>query len=123
MKKPLDWKANSLAANDVTKWVPVPPQCKRICIAMGWPATGSPVGTLAIEVSNHGIEGTAGAAYSPAPSVNPSGAVAANIVLDNIVTAAAYIRMTYTNSSGGTACIFTNETGVAGTTPTIEFKE
>jgi hypothetical protein len=123
MKKPLEWKLNSLAASDTTKWVPVPKQCKRICIAMGWPATGSPIGTLAIEVSNHGTEGTSGAAYSPAPSTNPSGAVAANIILDNIVTSACYIRMTYTASSGGTACVFTNDSGVAGTSPTIEFKE
>jgi hypothetical protein len=122
MQKPLEWIDNSLAANDVTKWVQIPPQTKRICIAMGWPATGTPIGTLEIQVSNHGKVGVAGAAYSPAPSTNPTGG-ADNIILDNIVTACRYIRMTYTAGSGGTGCIFTSDSGVAGTTPTIDFKE
>ena len=119
---PLEWIANSLAANDVTKWVRLPPQTKKLTIGIGWPATGTPVGTLAIEISNHGKPGVAGAPYPTTITTNPAG-TANTLVLDNIETSCTYIRMTYTAGSGGTGASFTDDSGVSGTLPTIETKE
>jgi hypothetical protein len=123
MRLPLEWVGNSLAADDVTKWVRLPDACKKIAIGIGWPATGTPVGTLSIQVSNHGKAGVAGAAYPITIATQPTGATAKTVVLDNIETGAKFVRMVYTRGSGGTGCIFVDDSGVAGTTPSIDVKE
>jgi hypothetical protein len=119
---PLEWIGNTLGASDVTKWVRLPPQTKKLTIGIGWPNTDTPIGTLAIEISNHGKPNVSGAPYPTVITINPAG-TANTVILDKIETSATYIRMTYTRSSGGAGAVFTDDTGVAGTLPNIETKE
>jgi hypothetical protein len=49
-------------------------------------------------------------------------AMGSQLELDGIITSAEYIKMRYTRSSAGTGAVFTDETQVAGTNPTIIFK-
>jgi hypothetical protein len=120
-KNLLKWKANSLAGNDETYWMRIPPKCTTMCIGVGWTATGAPIGELSIEVSNHGDDSMAGSVYPVTITTNPAGS-AGSVMLDGITTSAEYIKMRYTRSSAGTGAVFTDETQVAGTFPTIIFK-
>jgi hypothetical protein len=120
--RPLEWVGNSLAATDYTEWVQIPRGTKKMSIGIGWPSTGTPVGVLAVVVCNHGRNGVAGASYPITISTQPAG-TAATLFLDNIDTAAGYIGMTYTATTGGTGAVFTDETGVAGTVPKLVFHE
>jgi hypothetical protein len=122
MKQPLEWIGADLSASTRTKWIKRPPGAKKACIGIGWPATGTPVGTLSIEVSDHGKPGVAGAAYPVAITTNPSG-TANTLILDLIETAADAIAMVYTRTSGGTGAVFTDSSGVAGTLPQITWME
>lgn len=123
MRLPLEWVAGVLTGNDVTKWVKLPPMAKRCTIGIGWTAASdAPTGTIAIQISNHGKTGVAGVAYPTAIATQPAGS-AGSTLLDNIETACEYIRLTYTRSSGGTGCVWTDDTGTSGTTPVLIIKE
>lgn len=121
MRIPLVFKGD-MSASTRTYWAELPAGMKRVAIGIGWPATGTPVGTLSIELATHKNESVTGAVYTPAPSLHPTGG-AANLLIDNIVTAARSIAVVYTRTSGGTGASFTDETGVAGTKPTLIVRE
>jgi hypothetical protein len=76
-----------------------------------WPATGTPVGTFALEVFAvpSASSGKAHDAFALAAVVagQPSGA-AGSLRVDNIKTSSAYVCVSYTATSGGT-----------GATPTV----
>lgn len=119
---PLIFAGSTLGASTYTNWVRWPLKAKRACIVIGWTGATTPVGTFAIQVSKHGINGTAGAVYTPAPSSGPAG-TSSFAVFDGIETAAPYIRLVYTRTSGGASDVFTNDSCVSGTSAIISFKE
>jgi hypothetical protein len=123
MRKPLKWVANVLTGNDVTEWEQLPSGAKKMSIGIGWTAASdAPAGTFGIEISDHGNPSVAGVAYPIAITANPAGS-AGSALLDNIETAASYIRMTYTRSSGGTGCVWTDDSGSSGTLPVLSIAE
>jgi N-methylhydantoinase B/oxoprolinase/acetone carboxylase alpha subunit len=113
--------ATDLSATCATKWIPTR-GCRRASLAIGWPATGSPVSVLSIQTCNHGIDGTAGEAYPITIATQPAG-TANTLFLDGIKTDADYIRVVNTWTSGGTGAAFTDDSGTAGTSPILILKE
>ena len=120
MKLPLKFRGADMSASTRTDWVKLPAQAKRCAIDLGWPATGTPIGTLSIELSNDSNAAT-GAAYPIAIATNPTGG-AGSILLDNIQTSARFLAVVYAVTSGGVGAAFTGMGG-AGTAPTVEIKE
>lgn len=120
MRIPIVFTAADLSATTRSKWCKLPPGAKKCAIGIGWPATDAPTGTIAIEVSTHGIDGVAGAAYPVVIGTQPAGS-AGTLFLDNIETAAEFIAVTYTRVSGGTGAVFTDEAG--GLPPALVIKE
>lgn len=125
MKKPIPFLGDP-SATTASAWMQIPPQTKRIAIGVGTTTTGTPAGQHSIEVSNHGQAGVAGTAILNAQGTAPTitatnGAV--KQLIDNLVTAAQFIRTVYTRTSGGTGSVFTDDSGVAGSVPIITFKE
>jgi hypothetical protein len=110
-----------MSATSRSNWIAIPQDCQEMSIALGWPGTDAPTGTLSLEVSGHGKNGTAGEAYPVTVSSSPAG-TAGHVILDNIATSCPFICVLYTRSSGGTGAAFTNDSGVAGTQPLITFK-
>lgn len=100
-----------MSANRRSQWVDLR-GCHNGALEIAWPATGTPVGTIAIEVSNHGAYGVAGVVYSPAIAKQPAG-TADGTLFDGIFTTAKFICVTYTVTSGGTGASFTDLSGVA----------
>jgi hypothetical protein len=123
MRLPLKWVTGLLTGNDATAWQQLPPQSKRITIGIGWTAASdAPTGALSIEVSNHGKSGVAGSVYPMTITTGPAGS-AGSTVLDKIETSAAYVRLVYTRTSGGTGCVWTDDSGTAGTDTILVVKE
>ena len=123
MRVPIKWLANSLAADDVSAWIKLPSATKKCCAAIGWTAASdAPTGTIAAQVSNHGKSGTAGKALTATVSPQPAGSASTTLIQDMAPTAG-YIRFIYTRTSGGVGCVFTDDTGTSGTTPSLEIKE
>jgi hypothetical protein len=120
MRIPIVFAATDLSATTRSKWCKLPPGAKKCAIGIGWTDVDSPTGTIAIEVSTHGIDGVAGAAYPVVITTQPAGS-AGTLFLDNIETAAEFIAVTYTRVSGGTGDTFTDDAG--GTTPALIIKE
>src|SRR5512136_2272915 len=106
-----------MSANRRTVWIPML-GCRRGCLEIAWPATGTPVGVIAVEVSNHGQYGVAGTVYTPAIATQPAGT--ANSVVFEFETGAAFIAVTYTAGSGGTGASFTD---LGGDSPRIYITE
>lgn len=122
MNFPVIFTAADLSTTQRSNWIEIPPQTKTIAIHIGCTATGSPLGTVTLEVSGHGGNGTAGQPYAPAPTSSPAGG-AFTAIYDLISTSARYIAVVYTASSGGTGASWTNDSGASGTTPFICCKE
>ena len=86
---------------------------RHICLEIALPSTGTPIGVVSVEVCNHGVAGTSGAAI---PSGNLSGltqptGAAYSCLIDNIETTAAYVALVYTRTSGGAGAGFTDASG------------
>jgi hypothetical protein len=111
-----------LSTTQRSAWIEIPPTAKKGAVCIGCTATGAPSGEVAIEISGHGMPGVSGQAYSPAPASGPAGG-AFRDVYDGIDTAARYLCVVYNASSGGTGAHWTDDSGVDGTKPYIEFKE
>jgi hypothetical protein len=122
MRLLITFDAVDLSTTQRSHWIEIPPNTKDGAICIGCTATGSPSGDVSIEVSGHGAPGVAGQTYTPGPVSKPSGGAFAS-VYDGIQTAARYICVLYTRASGGTGAVWTDDSGVVGTTPYIEFKE
>jgi hypothetical protein len=122
MRIPLVFDAADISATTRSRWAKLPPGAKKCAIGIAWTDVDSPTGTLAIEVSTHGLEGVAGAAYPVVIGTHPAGSVG-SLLLDNIETAAEFIAVTYTVVSGGVDDVFTDESGVAGRPPALIIKE
>jgi hypothetical protein len=106
-----------MSANRRTGWIDMQGNT-HASLDIAWPATDTPVGAIAIEVSNHGSYGVAGTVYSPAIATQPAG-TDDSAFPDYITTAAKFICVTYTVTSGGTGASFTDGTGVAGNLPKL----
>jgi hypothetical protein len=85
--------------------------CKSMSAEICWPATGSPVGTVGIEVSDDPDDLT-GFAYPVAITAGnqPNGS-AGGMLLDHIETDCDYIVFTYTAGSGGVGANFCDRSG------------
>ena len=126
MRLSIPFLATDLSATCYTAWAPIPPQAKKFAIGVGTTATGSPVGQISIQVATHknpAVDGVAplnaqGGAITVA-ATNGAG----KQLIDNIATGADAIRMKYTVTSGGVGAVFTDDSGVAGSAPSLVFKE
>jgi len=96
-------------------------------LGIGWP-TGI-VGTIAIELSNHGIDGVPGAVYDVNgslaidPTKQPNG-TAGVLIINGITTSLAAICVTFTLGSGndGAGKYFTDDSHIDGHPPTLSMK-
>lgn len=107
--------AADLSATQASDWIPRPSKDTKGCLGIGWPATDSPTGALTIEESDS-PSSTSGALLATL-TTTPAGSAASTLV--TFATSAAYVRVVYTRTSGGTGAAWTNSTGTAGTIPTL----
>jgi len=96
--------ADMSAARSVTPWLP----CKgsQVSVEFAWPATGTPNGACAIEFTNDpsATPASTGAVFDngnfPVTPPQPSG-TASRMILGPIPRQGAFVRGTYTATSGG----------------------
>jgi len=88
----------------------VGPGSKHISLEVSWPATGTPRGAFTLEAANSSADATGAAFPATAASAwtgqQPAGS-AGSAFLDNIETAALYVFVVYTATSGGTGATAT----------------
>jgi hypothetical protein len=113
--EPVIFHAADLSATQSSDWIPRPSLAKKACVGIGWPATDAPTGALTIEESDSPLS-TSGATLGTF-TTTPAGSAASTLF--TFFVTAAYVRVKYTRTSGGTAAAWTNSTGTAGTTPSI----
>lgn len=113
------------SATVATEWKKIPDHTRVIAIGVGTLATGTPVGAFTVEVSNHGKAGVSGVAPYDVVTLTTLTIAAVNgasrQLIDRIGTGAACIRLVYTRTSGGEGGAFTDDSGNAGTDPTVSF--
>lgn len=120
--------AADLSASTRSNWVPVPRGAKRLALDFGWTATGTPVGTFSVEVTNNKdaasgvVLGSQGVGYTVTFGTQPAGS-AGGMILDNLTTACDYIALVYTRTSGGTGATVTDSASTVGTLPTMVIKD
>ena len=105
-----------------SKWIRRPSAARAFSLGIGWPATGTPTGTLAVEISDHGVNGVAGTPVTLTIPAQPAGS-AGGWVIDNIPCTAAYIAVTYTRTSGGAGANLMDSQRNANSKPSICFGE
>lgn len=98
----------SMAESGVTDWFPL--LMLHSSIDCAWPATGTPIGTLSIELTSDPTDATRVVVvdtgnFVPAPT-QPSG-TADRTVFDDLRTCESHGRVRYTKTSGGTGATLT----------------
>jgi len=88
---------------------------KPLSLEVSWPATGSPVGVFSLVAMNNPNDASGAPlpafALSGWTAVQPNGS-AGNAFVDNIPTAASYVALVYTASSGGVGAVPTATLGL-----------
>jgi hypothetical protein len=115
VRVPLTFTGTDLSVNCRTQWVVKPSWARYAAIGIGWTATGTPVGVLSWEITTN-PDATAGA--PTAISSGPAG-TADQLYVDLIETVGPYLAVSYAAGSGGTGAAWTDDSGTAGTSPTI----
>lgn len=116
MRVPLTFSTADLSASCVSQWVARKSDTCSASIGIGWPATGTPVGTLTIEGSDTSTGATGVTIATPATT--PTGGAAGTIIEIGPI-AVAFVRVKYTRTSGGTGATFLNASQTAGTFASI----
>jgi hypothetical protein len=109
--------AGDLSAARRAQWVNASGR-DTVSVGIGWPA--GVVGTIGVELSNHGQAGVAGAAYS-ITMTQPAGTAGGALITGIEPNGASSITVVWTPGVGndGVGKHFTDESGVAGTEPLL----
>jgi hypothetical protein len=109
--------ASDLSVASHSQWVPRTDGAGSAVFGVGWTDVNNPRGVWCVEEADNGLA-VSGAIVLPLPSTQPDGSAASTLYTVRN-TAAAFSRLVYTPTSGGTGDVLTDSTGVAGTHPTL----